>query len=67
MCLLADNIRNEVVTIHNAIQNAVSLHIHIPHIGRCSDLLFEAVRQEYFQVLYKYFLSVFFHLGAIPL
>jgi hypothetical protein len=42
ICLLADNIRNEVDV------NAVTLHVDIPRAGgRCPGLSFEAFPQEY--------------------
>jgi hypothetical protein len=46
------------------IGNAVHLHVDIPRTGgKGSDLLFEAVLQEYFQFPYEYFLfptNIFF-------
>jgi hypothetical protein len=51
MCLLADNIWNEVVNnsqITGGVENAIHLHADIPcTCGRGSDLPFEAVLQEY--------------------
>jgi hypothetical protein len=41
------------------VENAVPLHVDIPHTGRRgSDLQFEAVLQEYLQNPYRHFLLV---------
>jgi hypothetical protein len=56
-CLISDNISNKVNTIHRSQEvyyNAVPLYEDIPHTaGRCSDLFFEALLQEYLQFLHK--------------
>jgi hypothetical protein len=45
--------------ITEGVENAVSLHVDIPHTGRRdSDLPFEAGLQEYLQFPYEYFLLV---------
>jgi hypothetical protein len=67
MYLLADNIRNEIVTIHRSqeVLKILSLYEDIPYTSRrCSDLPFESVIQEYLQFPYEYFLSVLFPFGG---
>jgi hypothetical protein len=45
--------------ITGGVENAAPLHVDIPYTrGRCSDLSFEAVLQEYLQFSYEYFLLV---------
>jgi hypothetical protein len=62
ICLLANSVQTGVVNnsqITRSVENAVPLHINIPHTGSSgSDLHFEAVLQEYLQLAYEYFLLV---------
>jgi hypothetical protein len=68
ICLLADNIQNEVVTIHRSqvLKMLSSLPVDIPcNGGRSSDLLSGAVLQDCLQFPDKYFLLVLLVWGLL--
>jgi hypothetical protein len=61
ICLLADNVRNQVVTIHRSHVMLTILSLYTQDIlstgGRGSELPFDGVLREYFQFPYEYFTS----------